>query len=299
MHYNALDETGTMRNEIYTDLREILIQYKKSDDPSTAKYAGWIMNTEQSIVGTRGGRKFEFKPVSVASHSEDALFKFGSQILMMSATIVDRDVFCRSVGLDPSAVAFKRIPSPFPVENRRVHFMPVGSMSRARIDATLPKMAEGVKAILAEHSSDKGIIHCVNYRIARALVDVIRDPRLLIHDATNRDEILTKHAKSKTPTVLVSPSMTEGIDLAGDLSRFQILVKVPFPFLGDEVVRRRMAIDSMWYPYQTARAVIQSLGRSVRSETDFAVSYILDEDWARFYRDNAAMFPIEFKDAIT
>ena len=43
MHYNALDETGTMRNEIYTDLREILIQYKKSDDPSTAKYAGWIM----------------------------------------------------------------------------------------------------------------------------------------------------------------------------------------------------------------------------------------------------------------
>jgi Rad3-related DNA helicase len=77
------------------------------------------------------------------------------------------------------------------------------------------------------------------------------------------------------------------------------MVKVPFPFLGDEVVRRRMAIDSMWYPYQTARAVIQSLGRSVRSETDFAVSYILDEDWARFYRDNAAMFPIEFKDAIT
>ena len=261
----------------------------------------WVMNTGLPMPGTgaRGGRKFEFKPVSVASHSQETLFKFGTRVLMMSATIADKDVFCRTIGLDPAEVAFLRIPSPFPVQNRLVHFMPVGSMSRARIDETLPKMVEGLKTLLAAHAGEKGIVHAVNYRIARHLVDVIRDPRLLLHDSTNRDETLRMHAADPGPTVLVSPSMMEGVDLVGDLSRFQVLVKVPFPFLGDEVVKRRMEADPRWYAYQTARSIMQALGRSVRSSTDHAVSYILDADWRRFYDTNASMFPVEFHDAMS
>jgi Rad3-related DNA helicase len=40
--------------------------------------------------------------------------------------------------------------------------------------------------------------------------------------------------------------------------------------------------------------VIQSLGRSIRNEKDFAVSYIIDSDWERFYKNNKHMFPKEF-----
>lgn len=43
LHYNALDETGTMRNEIYVDLHAILLRYIQHEDRQTAKYAGWIM----------------------------------------------------------------------------------------------------------------------------------------------------------------------------------------------------------------------------------------------------------------
>jgi Rad3-related DNA helicase len=84
----------------------------------------------------------------------------------------------------------------------------------------------------------------------------------------------------------------------GDLSRFQVLAKVPYPFLGDEVVKRRMALDQRWYAYQTARAVMQALGRSIRSADDFAVSYILDSDWGRFYDQHSGMFPDEFKSSV-
>jgi len=69
---------------------------------------------------------------------------------------------------------------------------------------------------------------------------------------------------------------------------------VPFPYLGDLVVKKRMEKNEKWYPYMTAKLIIQSLGRSIRNETDHAISYILDGDWERFYRKNKELFPKEF-----
>jgi Rad3-related DNA helicase len=93
--------------------------------------------------------------------------------------------------------------------------------------------------------------------------------------------------------------MMEGVDLADDASRFQILCKVPFPYLGDKVVRKRKARDPNWYPFQTVKSIIQSMGRSVRNETDHAMSYILDEDWDYFYTRNKTLFPSDFSEALS
>ena len=83
-------------------------------------------------------------------------------------------------------------------------------------------------------------MHCNSYKIANYLKKELRSKRILTHDSTNRDEILNKHLTSTEPTVLLSPSMTEGVDLKGDASRFQVIVKVPYPYLGDPIVRKRM-----------------------------------------------------------
>jgi hypothetical protein len=74
--------------------------------------------------------------------------------------------------------------------------------------------------------------------------------------------------------------------------------KIPFPYLGDMVTKKRMEKNKTWYPYMTAKSVIQSLGRSIRNDKDHAVSYILDGDWERFYRMNRKMFPPEFDAAM-
>jgi Rad3-related DNA helicase len=88
--------------------------------------------------------------------------------------------------------------------------------------------------------------------------------------------------------------MMEGVDLADDASRFQILCKIPFPYLGDLVIKKRMDKNKQWYPYTTAKSIIQSFGRSIRNEKDYAVSYILDSDWERFYSRNKHMFSEDF-----
>jgi ATP-dependent DNA helicase DinG len=257
----------------------------------------WVLNIVKPPDGKRGMRKFEFKPVDVSKYSQDILFKFGGRVLMMSATIVDKDVFCTSIGLDPKDVSFISMPSPFPLENRPVHYIPAGSMSMDNIQKTLPAMAEAVSLLMSQHPNEKGIIHCVNYKVAQYLLENVKSSRILTHNSENRDAILRQHVECAEPTVLLSPSMMEGVNLADDASRFQILCKVPFPYLGDTVVKKRMSKNKMWYPYQTVKSIIQAMGRSIRNEKDYAVSYILDADWERFYRMNGKMFPEEFSKA--
>jgi Rad3-related DNA helicase len=171
-------------------------------------------------------------------------------------------------------------------------------MSAGEIDNTLPKLAEAVRQILAAHPNEKGIIHCHSYKIANYLMKNVKSNRLLTHGSADRDETLSKHISGTQPTVLLSPSMTEGVDLKDDSSRFQILCKVPYPYLGDKIVKKRMHRWPWWYPLQTAKTIVQSVGRSVRSETDHAVTYILDGDWDRFYSKNSKFFPLDFRESI-
>ena len=257
----------------------------------------WVMN-EITTEG-RSKRKWEFKPIDIAPFSEDNLFKSGEKILLMSATIMDKDAFCQILGINPKEAAFISIPSPFKKENRPIIYAPVAKMGMRDIDASLPKIAEAVKAILEQHKNEKGIIHCHSYKVTKFLKENIRNKRLLTHDAENRDKILAKHQADPRPTVLLSPSMTEGVDLKGDASRFQIICKIPYPYLGDKLVKKRMNKWSWWYPLQTAKVVVQSVGRSIRNEEDHAVTYILDAGWDYFLKKNKSIFPKEFLESLT
>jgi len=256
----------------------------------------WVLNVAE--VDEQKTRRLEFKPIDISQYSDQSLFKFGQKVLMLSATILNHRAFCESLGIPLEQAAFISLPSPFPIDNRPVLVSSIGKMSASEIDNTLPQLAEAIRRILAAHPKEKGIIHCNSYKISNYIMKSIKSNRLLTHKSENREDVLNQHISSKEPTVLVTPSMTEGIDLKGDLSRFQILCKVPYPYLGDKLVQKRMRKWSWWYPLQTAKTIIQSLGRSIRSADDYAVSYILDSDWDRFYGQQRDMFPESFRDSI-
>jgi hypothetical protein len=256
----------------------------------------WVFNISETE--DQKTRRLEFKPIDISPYSEQSLFRFGRKVLMLSATILNQRAFCESLGISLEDSAFITLPSPFPVENRPVLVSPIGKMSAGEIDNTLPRLADAVRQILAAHPKEKGIIHCHSYKVANYLMKNIKSKRLLTHKSEDREDVLNQHLSSKEPTVLVTPSMTEGVDLKGDFSRFQIICKVPYPYLGDKLVQKRMRRWSWWYPLQTAKTIIQSLGRSIRSADDFAISYILDSDWDRFYGQQQDMFPESFRVAV-
>ena len=256
----------------------------------------WVM--EIGETEKRGYVRVTYRAIDVSKYAESYLFRMGRKVLLMSATILNAKGYAKSMGIAEDDYDSISIASPFPVENRPIIHADIGSFSAKVIDLTLPRAKDAIKAILAEHKGEKGVIHCHTYKIANYLKKALRSKRILTHNSDNRDEILHKHITSKEPTVLLTPSMTEGVDLKGDASRFQIIVKVPYPYLGDPIIRKRMNKNDKWYSMQTAMTIVQAYGRSVRSMDDNAITYILDSDWKRFYRDNKDVFPAGFDECL-
>lgn len=253
----------------------------------------WVMNQHEAVMAKKK-KSIDFKPIDVSQFCEDVLYKHGQYVIFMSATILDPVKFAQSVGIPLDLMAHLKIESPFPPENKPVWYVPMGKMNLDTINATLPKIAQAVQAILKRHPNEKGIIHTHSFKILDYLRKNVKSNRLLFQDESNKDKIITKHIKSSEPTVLVSPSMTEGVDLKDDLSRFQVICKLPFPYLGDQLVQKRKEKWDWWYSYETAKTLIQAMGRSIRNENDTAVTYILDEGWENFFRWNSGLFPPSF-----
>lgn len=214
-----------------------------------------------------------FQPLDVTGLVQDTLFSRASAVLMMSATLLDPAVFKKSVG-QPDA-PYLSIPTPFKKEAFGLKFRPVGKMTMAEIDKTLRDYPKAIRKILADNPDSKGIIHTTNYKITRALAEGLKGERRLLIQASARDreDILRRHLSSTEPTVIVSPSMMEGLDLRDDLGRFQVMCKVPYPDMGDPIVKHR---DREWYSWRTVRTLVQAIGRGVRSEKDWTITYILD-----------------------
>lgn len=253
--------------------------------------SNWICNYHYS---KDYGSIINYKPIDVSQYSKELLFNYADHIIIMSATIVNFDNFTKSLGIDKNDCIFISEESPFPYENRPIHYYPVANMGYKTIDDDLPTVVEFLEYILEEHKDEKGIIHTSSYKITNFIKENLNSDRLLIHDGKNKDEIIEEHKKSKIPTILVSPGMSEGIDLKDDLSRFQILVKLPFPHLGDELVKARKNKWDWWYNFETIKTIVQSVGRSVRNENDKAVTYIIDTNFEWFLRYNKNIFPQSF-----
>ncbi len=164
--------------------------------------------------------------------------------------------------------------------------------------ATFENMVPTLKNIMNRHKSQKGIIHTVNYELCGWVQNALQDNRLLLHESSNRQEVLNSHYATERPTVLCSPSMINGVDLKEDFSRFQVILKMPYPNLKSEKVKKRMETYSNWYGWKTICDLIQSYGRSIRSETDKADTYILDSCLSDILRYSSNMIPPYMKEAI-
>jgi Rad3-related DNA helicase len=258
----------------------------------------WVLTRETS---DSGHLKYVFRPILIDRFTEDLLFNKASKVLLLSATILRHKDFCLNLGINPDNSEFLSLPSPFPKENRPIYPIGAGSMSMKNLNNTMPNLISAIEKLLDHHKGVRGVIHCHTYSIGDKIFKQVskkHQKRLLFHTSLNRESVLEHHLKHGKDTVLLTPSMSEGVDLKDDFSRFQILCKIPFPYLGDKRIQMKKELQPWWYSFITVKTVVQSLGRSIRSEKDYAVSYILDSDWEFFYRMNKNLFPGWIKEAI-
>jgi Rad3-related DNA helicase len=218
-----------------------------------------------------------------------------NKVIFMSATILDIKGFCEELGLPKEQTAIIRMEPTFDPQKSPIIYYPTGHMNYKALDNTIPKIIESVKDILAKHPNDKGIIHTGNYKIAKAIHEGVNDSRLIMKDDDgNNEKLLRRHTKSSLPTVLVSPSLTTGADLKDELSRFQIMVKLPWPSLADKRVKKKIEINDDWYAAEMFRSFIQASGRSTRSEEDWSTTYVLDSSFYHWTFKFKKWFPQQY-----
>ncbi len=244
----------------------------------------------------------KMEPLDVSKYFID-IFDKGSLSLLMSATILSKDNLCKSVGLRDDQVKFIRIEeSEFPVEHRPIYLMNVAWLNARTMNESLPHLAKVIDNLLSVHKNDKGIIHTTSYSQLQFIKNNIskdNSSRLIeTNPKLDRNEMILKHFQSTKPTVLISPSMYLGVDLKDDLSRFQIIVKVPYPDLTDKKISVLKQRNPKWYEWNTILRLIQAYGRSVRNSEDYANTYILDSNISYLLRNGKDMIPKWFSEAI-
>jgi Rad3-related DNA helicase len=272
---------------------------RTANDDSHILSVGTIQSRKQGDI-----RYVDIKPLYIRDQLA-ILTNQGIHTLIMSATILSSSILADSLGLESSKFSTINVPSVFPKRNRPIVVKPAGSMTYANIDKTMPVLIEYITKVLNHHEGQKGIIHTHSFKILNAIKKglngnaELRRRLLFQNDFWKREEMIAKHMIGQD-TVIVAPAMHEGLDLKEDLSRFQVICKIPYPSTADPWIAKRQKAKNGWqfYNWLTALKLVQSYGRSIRSETDTAVTYILDSHIDKFLKQAKYILPIWFKEAV-
>lgn len=258
-------------------------------------------------------KSFKFKELYGKEVFKQLCEPMADRFLFMSSTILDKDSYCADLGIPPEEAAFISVDSEFNLDNRPVFYLPQMKMTYGwnsdEKKSQRTKMIDAIIQISKVHENDSGIIHTGSFQISNWLVNQLQGKvkhRIMHHNPSqdgenrqSRDTVINEFITDDSePKLLISPSITEGLDLKDDLARFSIVCKVPYPYLGDAWVKRRQEISREWYMRQAMISIIQSTGRVVRSKEDWGYSYILDESFLGLYRSMKKKVPKWFSDSI-
>jgi Rad3-related DNA helicase len=248
-------------------------------------------------------RTISVKPIDVSKFAK-TFFETEYQIFM-SATI-NKQSFCENMGFDKDEVAFVDTPkSPFPIEHRQINLLNIKRLSYGSTDEDELEVIKTIDKILDEHSTERGLILTSSIPRCQKILRFLSPKntrRIRICHSTNKDgktqdEVISEHASDPTG-VLLSSSLWEGVDLKDDLSRFQIIAKVPYPNYKEKRTKAKMDKFPLWYTSQTLTKLLQGFGRSIRSNDDWAKTYVLDTAVNNVFFKAQQMIPKAYYDVL-
>lgn len=240
-----------------------------------------------------------YKPVLVSGEAASPLWTSAKKFLLMSATITRIDL--AELGLDPETYSYRELPSPFPTSHRPIIYSPSARVNQSMSQEDLAEWVDSLDEILESHPGDKGLVHTANYKLAQHyLVRSRFSRRLMSHTGLTRSSSLDDFKRSPEPVVLVSPSMTTGVDLPYDYCRFQVIAKIQWPNKGDRQIETRLGLPGgdAWYANKAVSHLVQAYGRGVRAADDSAVLYIIDSSYDMVRNRWGKLLPRYFTEAV-
>jgi Rad3-related DNA helicase len=298
--------SGLMPNQAFTEEDRLAVRECKSLDSLLTKLVMFCEIMDESWIFQEHNQNGEadawsFRPTWLTPDlSREFFFRHGEKFVLMSATFPPKAILAEMLGLSTDDIDYMELPSSFPVANRPVYLRPAADMAYSSFENDLPLLLKEIERILAKHPNERGLIHTVSWKLDGRLMKHLKNPRLVFHGPTNKDEQLERF-RSIPNGVFVSPSSARGVDLPDDLCRFIIVAKAPFQSLGDRLVSSRVhgsGMGAFWYRAVCAQDLVQASGRGVRHRDDYCVTYLLDKQIEKLVVDNQNLFPRYWMEAV-
>ena len=225
-------------------------------------------------------------PIWLRGEFDETLLEHTDKVIIMSGTMGDKNHLSRQLGVSRQRMRFMRLPYAFDPENRPIVLTEAGDMSRKKQQEGLPKVIRELDEWLSEWNDVNVLVHAATYKLVREIVrGSVHWQRMVWHESaggraaslrTFRDELDARN-------VLVSPSMTQAVDLPGDECGLVIVLKTPYPYLGTEVMKKRVR-DWNYYTAETMLTFRQMIGRGVRNDEDYCPVVVLDSGMVGFLK---------------
>lgn len=239
-----------------------------------------------------------FQPIWVHQYTESLLFNRADKVVFASSTMVPNTL--NLIGVTDIEMDFWSHPSTFPVSRRPVYYYPVVRMRHGMSLEEELLWINAVDNFISQRLDRKGIIHTVSYTRLNLLLKHSKFASMMVasspSSATGQNTssaklTLQRFRMSPTPSILVGPNWSTGIDLKYQDAQYTIIPKVPFPDITDplHVARSEDNPDYGWYHAGTK--LTQSIGRAMRAEDDQNETLITDMSFGTFMSRHRRMIP--------
>lgn len=250
----------------------------------------------ESMVWDQNENEAKFMCTEEATMIQKYLHDQAGFKVFMSATIGGPREFAKVMGI--KSAKFIRLDNAFNYDKSPVVFINKHKLSYRHKEQSLPKVVELLDKIISKHKGQRGIIHTGSYEFTDYIKRNSKHTfRLMDYENSKEKGDMLDLFKRKEDAVFMGPSLLEGLDLKDDISRFQVFFKVPYPNLRDPLIKAKMEKMPNWYDWKTGITIMQGVGRSVRSEEDWAVTYILDACFISLI-NKSELFPPTFKERV-
>lgn len=247
------------------------------------------------------------RPVVIGDWVHPYVWNHSTQWLLMSASFVSMDLEALNLGLKPSDIEKVRIDFSFDVKRRPIRYWPADypytNAEQRSGRPVLNSMASKIEKICNWYPDERILVHTFSHERTKDLYKLINlgdRPVFFFLNAHDRDAAIRNYLD--TPgSVLLAAGLTRGYDFKGDDCRVCIIAKTPFADISDRVVSERLRrgpIGQAWFNLMTVRNMVQMVGRGMRAEDDWLVTYLLDRSFESFLRGAKRSYvPPEFKAA--
>ena len=252
------------------------------------------------IVDGKGGKRIYH------NLSDDKLFKqhfspFSDVRIYLSATL-QTDNLLQRWNPDINTTEIINLNSGWDESNSPIHLQKVENFSHKNTKNALKAAVTAIDKICRTHKNERGIIHTTSYEILNYLKTNAKSTKRFVAYTTTSEKINILQNWNTYPknSILIGPSLTQGVDMTDDCARFNVIVKIPFPNVSSALWRKRFQKKRNVYYAEAAIVLEQAAGRASRHANDTSITYILDERADKFIKNKSTRkyFSTEFLNRI-